>query len=320
MGNIATNVTAGKPKVGGAIFRALMGTALPTDATTALDESVWKSIGYCSEDGVTNSNTRESDDIKAWGGETVLTIQTEKKDTFQMTWIETMNVVTLKATFGDDNVSGDLATGIVVKANATELTAGSYVIDMALRDDALKRIVIPNGKISAVDDVVYSDEDVVGYPVTITCMPDEQGNTHYEYIIRKGQQTGIPAPTATAMSQSDTPFGTPVSDIQSADTTFGTNAVTGTLKKLTSGALVNAWGEGNFLAVQISDIDSSATSVQIGMYPSHGTGLVEIIDDPDKNGVFKVTDKNSQVFRTVITDGTRTTTKDYSLTELTLES
>ena len=320
MGNVATNVTAGKPKVGGAIFRAVLGTLLPTSATTVLDESVWKSIGYCSEDGVTNSNTRESDDVKAWGGETVLTIQTEKKDTFQMTWIETMNIDTLKATFGDANVSGDLTNGIVIKVNATELTAGSYVIDMALRDDAIKRIVIPNGKISAVDDVVYSDEDVVGYPVTITCMPDNQGNTHYEYLIRKGQQAAIAAPTASAMSQSAEAFGTSVSDIQSADTAFSTNAVTGTLKRLTSGDLVTAWGEGNFLAVQISDIDSSATSVQIGMYPSQGSGLAEIINDPDKNGVFKVTDKNSQVFRTVITDGTRTTTKDYSLAGLTLES
>ncbi len=115
MSNTATNVTAGKPKVGGAIFRAPLGTLLPTNAKSVLDESVWDSIGYCSEDGLVNSNTRESDPIKAWGGETVLTIQTDKTDTFQMTWIETLNVATLKAAFGDDNVSGDIQNGIVVK-------------------------------------------------------------------------------------------------------------------------------------------------------------------------------------------------------------
>lgn len=320
MGNLATNVTAGKPKIGGAIFRAPLGTLLPTSAESVLDESVWKSIGYCSDDGVTNSNTRESDDVKAWGGDTVLTIQTEKKDTIQMTWIETMNVETLKAVHGDANVSGDLSTGIVISVNSKELTAGAYVIDMALRDDAIKRIVIPNAKISAVDDVVYSDEDVVGYPVTLTCMPDNNSNTHYEYIIRRQQQAALVAPTAAPEEQNVELFGTLVSDIQGTDLTVGTNAITGTLKRLTSGSIVDVWGEGNFVALKFSDFDSAATSVKVGLYPSQGSGLVEILTDPDKNGVFKVTDKNSQVIRTVTTDGTRATVKDYSLSGLTLES
>ena len=82
-------VTAGKPKIGGAVFRAPLGTTLPTDATTSLD-AAFKDLGYCSEDGVTNANTIESDNIKAWGGDTVLALQTDKTDTFTFTLLEGM--------------------------------------------------------------------------------------------------------------------------------------------------------------------------------------------------------------------------------------
>lgn len=72
------------------------------------------------------------------------------------------------------------------------------------------------------------------------------------------------------------------------------NRITGTLKYVSSGALANDWGAGNFIALKFTDIDEDATSVLVGLEPSEGSGLVELINDPDKNGVFKVTDKDTQ--------------------------
>ena len=178
-----TNVSAGKPKVGGAIYRAALGSTLPTDASTALD-AAFKLLGYVSDDGLTNSNSISSEDIKAWGGDTVLSIQSDYTDTFQFTLLEVLNPEVLKAVYGSTNVSGALATGITIEANSTEREEAAWVVEMAMRDGAVKRIVIPDAKLTELGDIVYSDSEAVGYETTITAYPDSSGNTHYEYILR----------------------------------------------------------------------------------------------------------------------------------------
>lgn len=115
-------------------------------------------------------------------------------------------------------------------------------------------------------------------------------------------------------------FGTSVSDLQD-DVTVSDGKVTGTLKYYdTAGEIVDYWGAGYFFAFKISNIDSNATSVKVGLQPSAGSGSAEIINDPDKNGIAKITDKESQVFKVVQTDAAgHKNVQLYDLSGLTLE-
>ena len=176
-----TNVSAATPGVSGAIYRAPLGTTLPSDATTSLGGS-FVELGYISEDGLVNTNSPETENIKDWGGTDVLNVLTEKTDEFQCTLIEVLNEDVLKAVYGASNVTGTLSTGIAVTANASEQEEAIWVVDMVMRNGVLKRIVIPNGKISELGDITYKRDEAVGYEITITGLADTSGNTHYEYI------------------------------------------------------------------------------------------------------------------------------------------
>lgn len=182
------NVSTAKPKIGGSLYTAPLGTKLPTTATETLDPA-FSPLGYISEDGVTNTNTPKSDTIKAWGGDVVAATQSEKEDSFQYTLIEATNIDVLKETYGPSNVSGDLDKGIEIKANATELPEHVIVGDMILKGGILKRIVIPNAKVTEVGDITYGDEDPIGYETTLTAIPDGNANSHYEYIQKPGAET-----------------------------------------------------------------------------------------------------------------------------------
>ena len=268
------NVSTGKPKIEGAVYTAPLGTTLPTDALSALP-AAWKELGYVSEDGFTNNNSRETEELKAWGGDVVDTPLTNYTDAIKLKFIEILNVEVLKAVYGKDNVSGDLDNGITIRANSREAVSMSWVIDMILRGGVMKRTVIPEAKLKEMSEIVYKDNEDVGYECTYQCFGYDtwDGDTHREYIQK--------SPTLGTLTVSSV-----------AGTNVGDTKITVTEEK----------GSGNSYRYKVAD---AATDVTLDMDVSGWTSW---------NGSADITAQTGKVITVVEADGSNKAKKAGSTT------
>ncbi|TPF79461.1 MULTISPECIES: hypothetical protein [unclassified Bifidobacterium] len=210
----AQMVSVGKPHgdggryAGGAWYGKVGEATPPTDATTTLTDK-FHDLGYLSEDGVTNTIDRDSEDINAFGGDRVLSVTTSRAESFQFGMLET-TPETLAVTYGPGNVEVKTVDGkdaITVKHNSAEPPELVYVFEFAMTGNRVKRIVVPVGKTGDVDDVTYADGEAITYTPTINAFPDANGNTAYEYI---AYVTDADAPETTgdeptALTDEETP-------------------------------------------------------------------------------------------------------------------
>lgn len=173
MSNV-NNVTASKPATGGAVRVAPYGTALPTSTSDALDEA-FKTVGYLSEDGWNNTNGIETSSVKSYGGDTIFSGETGRTDDFKWKMMEIFNASAAKIAYGDDNVVTDDQGNIKeIHANSAEHQRRSYVIDEILADGRKARTVIPNGTLTALDEITHKSGEPMGYGVTISAKADSK--------------------------------------------------------------------------------------------------------------------------------------------------
>ncbi|MGP5930339.1 phage tail tube protein [Corynebacterium glyciniphilum] len=174
------NVLVGIPDVSGGLWVSDLvseTSALPT-ASTELAES-FTAVGFISEDGITEANERDTDKVKAWGGDTVRILQNEHTITYSFTFLEMGNPEVLKLLFGEDNIetSGGVTT---IKKNAKVLEHKTFVIEV-LDGDKKIRLVVPDGQITETGERQFSHNAVLQVEVTIEAFSDADGNKGYEY-------------------------------------------------------------------------------------------------------------------------------------------
>lgn len=187
------NIFVAAPKAGGAVWSAPAGTETPKDAASGLD-SAFECHGFISEDGITNSVEVSTEDLKAYGGKVVKTVQTSRKETYSFTPIET-NARTLKDQYGDDNVTMGADGGICALHNALTRPSRVWVVETVLSENKVQRDVIPFGRITEVGEKKFADGEAIASQITVSCEEDAAGNTAYTYIAEvvadgKGDEDG----------------------------------------------------------------------------------------------------------------------------------
>lgn len=171
MENNKDNITIGLPKPGGAVYWAPLGTALPTDAKTSLSED-FVNLGYVTSDGVTLSDAEETEEIQAWGPETVMTSQSSYTINATFNLLETSRVAVLQFIYGKDNVTVNEDGSISWRTTGAQLPRGVLVIDTLQNNGGttprIHRHVL--GDCQFVDrsgDRTYNNSDAVAYPVNM---------------------------------------------------------------------------------------------------------------------------------------------------------
>lgn len=176
------NVLVGIPDVAGGLWVSDLvseTSALP-EADTDLAES-FTAVGFISEDGITESNERDTDKVKAWGGDTVRILQNEHNITYSFTFLEMGNPEVLKLLFGEENITTDGGV-TTIKKNAKILEHKTFVIEV-LDGKKKIRLVIPDGQITETGERQFSHNAVLQVEVTIEAFNDADGNKGYEYHI-----------------------------------------------------------------------------------------------------------------------------------------
>lgn len=164
---MANNVANVNVAVTGAVSVAPEGTTAPTTAISALD-AAFKTVGYITQDGVTESRERSVSNIVAWqNSDVVRTVITEASIKLMFGMLET-NADSVKLFYGSA-VSGVDGSVQIVPGQ----TGGrqSFVVDY-VDGSSLVRLYIPHGEVVEVDDVVLTSGDAVVYSVTIQAFPD----------------------------------------------------------------------------------------------------------------------------------------------------
>ena len=187
MAQLASNISAASPIATGGVLYAPKGTALPTDASTAL-AAAYKALGYVGEGGIEASGEGASyNDIIAWGGDIVASVLESKSITkYSFTLLEVFNEEVAKLVFGTTNVTVTAATALAgtklaILDKGAEVPRGVFAFEMVYGGKKM-RYVFPDAQLAVTGEGPLVHSDITNYAVEITAYPDSSGVRSYRYL------------------------------------------------------------------------------------------------------------------------------------------
>jgi hypothetical protein len=153
--------------VTGDVAFAVPGSTLPINSTDPLP-GAFRSVGYISEDGITESYDEDSETIQAWQfGTIVRRITSGSSAQFEFTMIET-NKNSLETYYKNSTITGSGPYTLKVRPPGSDIKPYTFLV---VDGDKAERIVLPTAEVTERGEVVRVSTDAVGYPVTITAYP-----------------------------------------------------------------------------------------------------------------------------------------------------
>lgn len=189
MTNAPSNISVGQiaalsPTAGtGGLWRAPLGTALPTDTTTDLTNT-YTGLGYIDEDGVTISIDRPSTPQYSWGGFKLASLQQHYNPSLSFKLVQVLDADVLKAVHSDTNVTVTAATQSAGTITTVEwnplLNVNSVWVVAGFYQSATFRLAIPDARITSTRDMRLTHKALAVWDCTLELFPDSAGNFAYQ--------------------------------------------------------------------------------------------------------------------------------------------
>lgn len=179
------NVAAAKPFAGGGIYKAVIGTALPTDATTAL-AAAYKPLGYVGEDGIAPTIDTSVEKIKAFGGDVVAMLLSDESRSFAFTLLEVFSQDVNEFVWGSANVvvtPATLTTGTKLAVQDKGGKPDQCVLVFELKHgQKRRRLVVPQADPVVTGEEPYTDGGLTAYSLEAEAIKNVAGVRVFDYM------------------------------------------------------------------------------------------------------------------------------------------